>query len=225
MKRQPKYQSIIYDFDGVILDTVSTKISAFASVYRAEPPSKVAEVLEYAEANGGMSRYEKFRHFERNVFRRLLSDARLEALCSEYGAFVEKGVASARFIDGAPEAIMLLSGFMNQHVVSAAPEGELNRALSDRGLRRYFRTTAGAPKSKLAEFQRILLQDGVEPGDVLAIGDSLTEYRAALELGIPFLAIVPAGAPDRFPEQLPKRPDLTDLVDLLEPRLAGQAPN
>lgn len=51
-----------------------------------------------------------------------------------------------------------------------------------------------------------------EPTRVLAVGDSLAEYRAAVELQIPFLAIVNPNVPDRFPIGTPKLPDLGGIV-------------
>ncbi|KSV68993.1 hypothetical protein N183_30765 [Sinorhizobium sp. Sb3] len=194
---------------------MSAKVDGYSHVYRAEDPSKVRDVKSYAEANGGMSRYEKFRYFERHVFKRSLSEGRLGELCSQYRAAVEVAVASARFIDGALEAITRLEGLVAQHVVSAAPEDELEQTLTVRGIRKHFKSIGGAPKTKLDEFRRILSEDRVRPNNVLAIGDSLSEYRAASELKMPFLAIVPAGATDRFPDQLFKRPDLVNLVDML----------
>ncbi|PDT00304.1 hypothetical protein CO666_31235 [Rhizobium chutanense] len=207
-----KYESIIYDFDGVILDTVATKIDAFLYVYRTEEQSKINEVRAYAEANGGMSRYEKFRYFESVIFKRSLSTTRLDQLCSEYRAAVEREVASARFIGGALNAITTLQGSVTQHVVSAAPEDELDEALVNRGIKGCFKSIAGAPKYKLSEFRRILHEDGVEPQRILAVGDSLAEYNAALELEIPFLAIVAADVSDRFPSSVQKAPDLVRLI-------------
>lgn len=207
-----KYESVIYDFDGVVLDTVAIKIDAYEDVYRAEDRSKVNEVRAYAEANGGMSRYEKFRYFESVIFKRSLSDIRLEHLCSEYRAAVEIGVASARFVEGALDAIRSLNGIVTQHVVSAAPEDELNVALINRGIRDCFKSIAGSPKSKLSEFRRILREDNSEPQGILAIGDSLAEYHAARELGIDFLAIVSVDVLDRFPSNVRKEPDLVSLI-------------
>ncbi len=159
-----------------------------------------------------MSRYEKFRYFESVIFKRSLSDIRLDQLCSEYRAAVERGVASARFIEGALDAITSLHGIVTQHVVSAAPEDELNVELINRGIRGCFKSIAGAPNSKLFEFRRILREDNMEPRGILAIGDSLAEYKAALELGIPFLAIVSVDVLDRFPNSVRKEPDLANLV-------------
>ncbi len=207
-----RYRSIIYDFDGVILDTVAAKVDAFAQVYRDEDPSRISEIRAYAEANGGMSRYEKFRYFESALFGRPLSEGRLEELCAQYRTAVETAVASARFIDGALETIVGLHGIVSQHVVSAAPEDELRSALTERGLLGRFKSIGGAPRSKRAEFRRILSEDGVEAGAVLAIGDSLMEYHAAVELGMPFLAIIAHGVPDRFPAGVSKTTDLSDLI-------------
>lgn len=206
-----KFDCIIYDFDGVVLDTVQLKIDAFCKVYQCEAPDKIEAVRSFAEANGGLSRFEKFRYFERSVFGRNDDPTALGALCAAYAQFVEKGVAEAGYIPGAPECFAA-AGLVSQHIVSAAPEEDVLKALDQRCISHYFHTVSGAPKSKLAEFEKIISANEFDPLRVLAIGDSLAEYHAAVTLGIPFLAIVGAGIIDRFPAVLPRLPDLRGLV-------------
>jgi len=209
-----KFDCIIYDFDGVVLDTVQLKVDAFCQVYRHEDPDLIEAVRSFADNNGGMSRYEKFRHFEVSVFGREGDPPAIDALCASYGQFVDEGVGKAAYIRGAPECFFAIAPFAEQHIVSAAPESDVLTALSGRGILQHFRSVGGAPKSKPAEFQRILEAGGHDPSRVLAIGDSLSEYRAALELKIPFLAIVGPGVTDRFPADTLKRPDLVRVAAL-----------
>ena len=51
---------IIFDFDGVLVESVNIKTEAFAEIYR--PYGKLIErkVVNHHLANGGVSRYEKF---------------------------------------------------------------------------------------------------------------------------------------------------------------------
>ncbi len=209
-----RFDCVIYDFDGVVLDTVQLKVDAFCRVYQHEDPDLVEVVRTFADNNGGMSRYEKFRHFEVAVFGRKDDPAAIDALCASYGRFVDEGVRKATYINGAPECFAAVGSLAEQHIVSAAPENDVLTALRERDILHHFQSVAGAPKAKLAEFQRILEAGRFDASRVLAIGDSLAEYRAAVELKIPFLAIVGPGVTDRFPADTLKRPDLLEIAAL-----------
>ncbi|MBT7899475.1 MAG: HAD hydrolase-like protein, partial [Candidatus Marinimicrobia bacterium] len=56
-----KLKGIIFDFDGVIADSVQVKTDAFASLYEQYGDNIVTKVIEHHEANGGMSRFKKIK--------------------------------------------------------------------------------------------------------------------------------------------------------------------
>ena len=56
-------KNIIYDFDGVICDSVNVKTEAFAKIYSEYGHSIVSKVVDYHNLHGGISRYEKIQVF------------------------------------------------------------------------------------------------------------------------------------------------------------------
>ena len=54
-------KGIIFDFDGVIAESVQVKSDSFAALYKPYGLDIVKKVVEHHEANGGMSRFYKFR--------------------------------------------------------------------------------------------------------------------------------------------------------------------
>lgn len=208
-------KAIIFDFDGVILDSARLKTQAFAQCYAGEGEAALAAVVAYQERHGGIGRREKFQYFERAIFGRPADPASIEALCRRFAALVDAALLEAPFIPGAERALTGLYGRMPLHLVSGMPEVELKAVLARRALDGLFASVAGSPKQKHGAFQRILAAGGHAPAEVLAVGDSRTEFEAALDLGIPFLAIVAEGAPDFFPPDVPRRPDLADFLTLV----------
>lgn len=91
---------IIFDFDGVILDSAIVKTRAFAEVYAGEDAAKIAAVVEYQEANG-VGRAEKFRTFEQAVFGRPGHDDAVADLCRRFAAVVDVQMQQVAFIAGA----------------------------------------------------------------------------------------------------------------------------
>ncbi|MBS7536120.1 HAD family hydrolase [Ancylobacter sonchi] len=208
-------QAIIFDFDGVILDSARLKTQAFADCYAGEAEETIAEVVAYQDRHGGVGRREKFAHYERELFGRPGDPAALDALCRRFAELIDTAMMEAPFIPGAVQVLAALHGCLPLHLVSGMPETELRVLLARRGLDGFFASVAGTPRLKLPEFRRILADENLAPGEVLAVGDARTEFDAAMELGIPFLAIVAEGAPDFFPADVPRHRDLSGFLDFV----------
>ena len=54
---------IVFDCDGVIMESVECKTRAFGRTVENHGPEAVAQLVEYHLAHGGVSRFEKFRWF------------------------------------------------------------------------------------------------------------------------------------------------------------------
>ena len=207
--------SILFDFDGVILDSARLKTEAFVHCYAGAPEDRLREIVAYQERHGGIGRREKFAHFERTLFGRSGDAATVDELCARFARHVDTAMLEAPFIPGALEALRALSDRMPLHLVSGMPEIELRQVVEKRGLAPFFASIDGSPTTKLTAFRRILDERRTAPTHALAIGDSLTEYDAACALGIPFLAVRADGAPDFFPPHVPRRRDLLGLAELV----------
>jgi phosphoglycolate phosphatase-like HAD superfamily hydrolase len=209
--------AFLLDFDGVIVDSVGFKTRAFAEVYAGAGPDQLAAILEYQRLHGGITRRDKFAHFERQVFGRAADAAALDRLAAAYRSRVYEAVLACPLIAGAHAFLETAHPRVDLHLVSGTPHDELVDIVQRRGLCRYFRTVQGAPPSKREAFAAILGQ-GYDPARTLAVGDAPTEQLAAHALGVPFLGIVAAGARNPFPAGIPVRPTLEHL-----PRLLGIA--
>ena len=55
-------RAIIFDFDGVIVDSVDVKGLAFAEIYSKYGGGIAEKVLSHHRSNGGMSRKVKFKY-------------------------------------------------------------------------------------------------------------------------------------------------------------------
>lgn len=213
-----RYAAIIFDFDGVIVDSATIKSDAFAEIYRGEDPERIAMVVAYQLLHGGVSRRAKFEYFEREIFGRAGDTASLDALCRRYGELVVDQVLACPFIAGAPEFLERYCERMPLYLVSGTPQGELELIVGERSLSPFFRQVVGAPTTKPEAFAAILAAGRHTAHGVLAVGDSRTEFDAAHGLGMPFLAITPGAGSDPFPPGVARRPDLGRLADFVEGR-------
>ncbi len=205
-------EQIIFDFDGIILDSADLKTRAFAQVYADEDPARVAQVVEYQTLHGGVGRVEKFTYFERALFGRPGGPEAVARLCEAFAAIVDTAMQRAEFIPGAQALLDACFGKVRMHVVTGMPQEDLERIVTERDLRRYFDLLFGTPTTKPDAFRAILERTQIAPGQSLAIGDSLTEFEAAERTGVPFLAIVKRGVENRFPAGVPIFEDMAALA-------------
>lgn len=207
------FKVIILDFDGVILESVSVKTEAFRALF-SFVPEYVDEIVQFHIDNGGMSRFDKFRHIYNTILSEDLSDDKFESLSSRFSEIVEEAVAQAPFVNGAKDFLESASGSYRLYIVSATPQDELIRIIDQRGITGYFKGIFGSPENKKDHIIRIIKGNDVNPDKVLFIGDAVNDWDAAQKSGIRFIGRVKPGDTDRF-ENLPGvEKTITDLYDL-----------
>jgi len=203
-------EAIIFDFDGVILDSVGVKTRAFAALARPYGEEAEERIVEYHEANGGISRYEKFAWFFHEVLGRKITPDESAAMGRRFEELAYSGVLAAPFIPGAREFLDAFHHEVPFFVASGTPTEELRRIVSERGLARYFREAHGSPTLKATIAGDILERFRFAPDDVLFVGDAMTDYRAAKECGLGFVGVAADGI-GPFPEGTKVVKDLREL--------------
>ncbi|MHC1699614.1 MAG: HAD family hydrolase [Humidesulfovibrio sp.] len=184
------YQAFIFDFDGVLADSVEVKTRAFEALYLAHGPEVAAAVVRYHREHGGMPRREKFRRFETELLGRAADEAELDRLCAAFSRLVLDGVVEAAEIPGALAFLRRWQGRVPLFVNSATPDAELAVILERRGLDGYFQAAYGSDRPKAGNLATILAQGGFAPEKTLFFGDALSDHAAARHCGTGFLGIV-----------------------------------
>ena len=110
-------KAIIFDFDGVITESVGVKADGFAMLYEPHGKEIMDKVIEHHYANGGVSRYEKFRFYHKEFLGYNLSDDELKKLCKKLSKFVVKRIIEAPYVKGAInfsiDSLLITSGIHN----------------------------------------------------------------------------------------------------------------
>lgn len=207
--------AILFDFDGVIVDSARLKTQAYAKIYADEDPAKVAQAMRHQQLNGGITRRATLAHFERSFFGRSGDADSVERLATRYAQLVYDPVVACPFIAGAQTLLNRAMGRVDMYLISGTPQEELVEIVRARGLGRFFKSLHGAPTGKSEAFKRILDKGRYKPEQTLAVGDSMTECDAATGLGIPFLGIVAPDSERFFLDGIATRPSLLDADRLL----------
>jgi len=181
-------KAIIFDFDGVIVESTDIKTEAFAKLFEPEGTDVVNRVVAYHKDNMGVSRFDKFRYIYSNILHRLLNDNEFNALCEKFASLVKDAVIAAPYVKGAQEFI---EGNLKQYgffVVSATPQEEISDIIRRRGLGKMFKSVYGAPLAKSDAVKKILQGEDISPGNALYIGDAMSDYLAAKDNRVKFIA-------------------------------------
>lgn len=205
-----RFDAVVFDFDGVLVESVNVKTQAFAALYSGHGTSVVEQVIAFHLANGGLSRFEKFRYFHNKLLGLPLSHEEENRLAVEFNARVEAAVVAAPWVEGAEEFLAEFHTSIPLFVASGTPDEELKRILEKRRISHYFRAAFGSPAKKGEILRGILKHGGYKPEKVLMIGDSLLDLEGAKEADTHFLGRVTP--PDNiFPPEVPVLPDMAGL--------------
>lgn len=185
------FQAFIFDFDGVIVDSVDVKTLAFTRMFAPFGPAVVARVVEHHRLHGGMNRMQKFLHYHKEFLHKYLDSMELEDLCRQFSSLVMNEVISAPEIPGAQTFLAKWYKEIPCFIVSATPQDELHDILERRGLLHYFREIKGAPADKCTNLGNILSSSALEPGSCLYFGDAYGDYEAAKTFSVNFWGILP----------------------------------
>jgi beta-phosphoglucomutase-like phosphatase (HAD superfamily) len=140
-------KAVIFDFDGVILESSDIKTEAFRDLFRGYP-EKLDAIVSYHLDNGGISRFVKFRHIYENMLRLAISPEEEQRLGRRFSELVLEKVLKAPFVPGAMEFIRRYRDRYGLYVASGTPSGELAHIVKARGLDIFFREVHGSPPGK-----------------------------------------------------------------------------
>lgn len=184
-------QAFFFDFDGVLADSVEVKTRAFARLFKPHGAEIVAKVVDHHRQHGGMTRVEKFGHYYREFLKEPLSDKVLADLCQQFSRLVVDEVVAAPEIKGAETFLMKWHGRVPCYVISATPDDEIREIVRRRGLEGFFKEVLGSSASKTENLKRLLDKYALEPAKCIFFGDAESDYRAARNCGVEFIAILP----------------------------------
>lgn len=183
------YDFVVFDCDGVILQSNQVKSNAFAAALEGEPADAIAAFVAYHKAHGGISRYQKFAHYFEHMQPRDDAKVATQQALGKYASIVQAELLTCALIPGIEAYLQHL-----QHagiacaVNSGGDEQELHGVFAARGLAPYFQHIFGSPTGKQDNMQR--LKDlGFMQGNGVMFGDSKSDWLAAQAFDLDFVFI------------------------------------
>ena len=124
------FSTLIFDCDGVILNSNKVKSDAFFNVTSCFSESAAKDLVSYHKLNGGVSRYEKFNYFNDKIIPRYLPNEKLNIseLLKNYSKEVIRNLINCEIALGL-KAFKKMYTDKKWIMVSGSDEKELNFVL------------------------------------------------------------------------------------------------
>lgn len=187
MKELENKKVILWDFDGVILDSMDVREKGFRQVLSGYAEDQVERLLDYHNKNGGLSRYVKFRYFLKEILEEEVDEEIVAEMSDKFSEIMRKELTTKeRLIPEVLDFIKAKHAKFDMHIVSGSDGDELRFLASQLGISHYFKSIQGSPKPKISLVEDILEQYNNIRQEVCLIGDSINDYDAAHANGIDF---------------------------------------
>ncbi|WP_218939970.1 HAD family hydrolase [Roseovarius bejariae] len=174
-------RTLIFDCDGVVLDSNRLKTEAFYTAARPYGDAAARALVEYHVSNGGVSRYIKFAHFLKYILPECPgaeTGPDLEGLLSVYSDTVRTGLMTCPVADRLEElrAATQKACWM---MVSGGDQSELREVFAARNIDGYFDGGIfGSPETKNEIIARET-EAGTIRRPAVFLGDSRLDYEVA----------------------------------------------
>tara|TARA_Y100001970_G_scaffold286159_1_gene407645 strand:- start:7865 stop:8497 length:633 start_codon:yes stop_codon:yes gene_type:complete len=182
-------KAIIFDFDGVIVDSVDLKTEAFKELYKDYNKQILKSIVAHHNQNGGMSRYEKFKFYHEKYLNKRITNLELNRLGKQFSRIVENKIIKTKYIKGSFEYISENYKKYKLFISSGTPENELRRICKKRNISKYFHKIYGSPNSKVKHIKNVIEYTKVLKKEIIYIGDSKNDYDAANKMNVNFIGL------------------------------------
>ena len=180
-------KGIIFDFDGVIAESVQIKNDAFADLYSPFGNEVVKKVLSYEKNNHGISRFKKIKYYHNSILNVDLSEEKIMELSTRFSELVVDKVIEAPYVPGVLDYIHRSYDKYRLFVSSATPTSEIKQILAGKKIMNYFTAVYGSPESKKNHITDICIKNNLKTEELIFFGDSTSDIDAAKVHGIQFI--------------------------------------
>lgn len=183
-----KYKTIVFDCDGVVLNSNHLKIQAYfdVAIEFGANQTQAKALVDHHIALGGISRYPKFEYFLREIMHQVVTDDAMNALLNSFTTQVTRLLSTCE-VSPYLNALKLATKESKWMILSGGDQAEIREIFKLRQLDTFFEGGIyGSPDNK-----DLVLAREKDNGNIqfpaLFIGDSQYDYLASTNAGLDFL--------------------------------------
>lgn len=180
---------VFWDFDGVLIDSNSVRDLGFERVLAEFPKHQVDQLLAFHKANGGLSRYVKFRFFFEEIRKESISEDDILIWAERFSLIMKELLVNPKLlIEETLNFVKENQGKYIMHITSGSDQDELRFLCQSMGIDRFFNSIHGSPKPKKEWIKELIEKHDYRKEECVLIGDSYNDYEAAQQNSINFMA-------------------------------------
>ncbi|MDP3088570.1 MAG: HAD hydrolase-like protein [Methylotenera sp.] len=183
-----EYKSIVFDCDGVVLDSNVVKTEAYFRTAKnlGATDSEAQALVDYHVRLGGISRYHKFDFYLREILHQAATEDKVQVLLDQFARELEVGLMECDIAEG----LITLRNETKQAnwmILSGGDQQEIRTLFANRNLTRFFDGGLfGSPDNKDTVLAREKSNGNLQ-FPALFIGDSKYDHEAATLAGLDFV--------------------------------------
>lgn len=181
-------QAVFWDFDGVLLNSNIIRDRGFYEVLKDFPDEQVKKLMAYHQANGGLSRYVKFRYFFEDIRGECITDEELNQWAAKFSEIMMQLLTDHSL--QIRETLCFVKNnyhIIPMYIVSGSDQTELRKLCKAHGIAKYFKRIHGSPKPKKQWVKDIITEEQLLVSNCLLVGDSVNDFEAADVNGLLFM--------------------------------------
>ena len=141
-------KSIIFDFDGVIVNSTKIKDQAFKKIVEIYPKQNQLKFINFHKKNLGISRVLKFKYLYKTILKKSFSKKDIDKLSDKFQKIVYKKIIKLKVSNGLKKFIKYNSKKYDLYISSGTPENELKKIMSIKKIDKNFKNIYGSPSTK-----------------------------------------------------------------------------
>ncbi|BCB83713.1 HAD family hydrolase [Phytohabitans suffuscus] len=187
---QIAYSTIVFDFDGTLVDSAEIKKTAFMTALGAGVSVDPQECEKAYATHGTVNRTGLLALSFADIRGRPPEPAEHQALVDAYTAYFRRHMDEVVVFPGLPE---FAARFADRRLMisSNAPRTEIVELCDKLSLSGYLSRIYGYPVSKEAALREILADYALDPAGLLYVGDRYEDGLVAEKVGVPFRRLDP----------------------------------
>ena len=184
-----KYKTIVFDCDGVVLDSNIVKTEAYFHTAKnlGATDAQAQALVDYHVKLGGISRYHKFDWYLREVLQQPVTEAAVQKLLDSFSQELEVGLMQCDLAKGL--FALREKTESNWLILSGGDQQEIRDLFANRKIAHMFNGGLfGSPDNKDLVLAREMANDNISQ-PALFLGDSKYDFEVAARAGLDFIFI------------------------------------
>ena len=182
-------KTILWDFDGVILDSMEVRDIGFREIFKKFEQKKVEQLIDYHNLNGGLSRYVKIRYFYEEILKKEITESEVLNYANDFSVLMKKKLVNPNNLIH-DSLVFIKENYRNYkfHIVSGSDQEELRYLCKELNITNFFLSIHGSPTNKIELVRKLIETYDYSQIETCLIGDSINDFEAASINNVFFMA-------------------------------------